>query len=485
MRPRILAAAFSAAFSASLAAASDPLPLPPVGTPSKAVPAPAIPAIPVPGTTAVPPATLPPVKPRENVIQEKGDNPKPLPIAPKPSEPMPKKGSDAPLPMAESHNEMPAMSCEKDRSIHDDHLGPWNTVWVRGGYNYLWIKQAPASVPLLASNGTILAGNTTTNFGGFSGISVDGGLWLNERHTLGIGAGGFLAEKRSNVTAFSSDAAGNPDARRPFFNAAIAGQNAADSFIVSAPGQFTGSFAYEQGARVAGFDVYGIMNVANNEKWTVNYTLGFRYFDLDEYATTYQATQSVNGAATIPFFGQAGGVNAVGITDRIRTRNQLYGGQIGGDVEYRLGPVYFDANVKAALGPNHQITEVSGRTDSVAGSGPGGFLAVGNFPNGNQGRLSNNNFAVLADVNTMVGVQVSSHFRVGFGYQFIYLNNVVRPSAQFVTGIDPRLVPTSSTYGAIIPSNTALGGLGTPPNTPVDRGDFFLHGLKFMLEAQY
>jgi hypothetical protein len=473
MRPRIFAsAAFSAACSAAFALAADPLP--PIGGPSK--------PIQVPNAGPVAPSTLPPVRTLEKTSQEKTE-PNKLPIVPpprSPGEPAPK-ASDAPLPTVESHLEMPCLPTTK--SICDEHLGPWNTVWARGGYNALWIRQAPASVPLLTSNGTILAGNSQTSFGAFNGMSVEGGMWLNQRHTLGIGASGFIAEKRSTVTAFTSDALGNPLLTRPFYNAQIGGTNGADSLIVSAPGRFTGSFAYEQGARVDGFDVFGLMNIVNNDKLTLNFSVGFRYFDLDEYATTYQVTQSLNGN-TIPYFG--GMVSGVAITDRIRTRNQFYGGQFGGDLEYRLGPVFLDLGAKAALGPVHQVTQVQGITE-VPGvsSGPGGFLAVGNVPNGNQGNINTNNFAVLADVNALIGVQISSHFRLGFGYQFLYLNNVARPSSQFVSNIDPRLVPTSLSFNGRTQSNTANGGPGTPPNSPYDRDDFFLHGLRVMIELQY
>jgi hypothetical protein len=443
MRPRIFTcAALSAACSAAFAFGADPMP-----------------------------HVKPPIPEFGRIGQEKGE---------------PNAAPAAAMPVLESQNSAcePTPCIPPDKHIHDDHLGPWNTVWVRGGYNSLWIKKAPASVPLLANNGIVVAGNQPTSFGAFSGISFDGGVWFDERHTLGLGVGGFIAEKRSNVSTFTSDSLGSPDFRRPFYNAQIAGANGADALIVSTPGRFAGSLAYEQGARVDGFDVFGIRNVVNNEKWTANFTVGFRYFDLDEYATVYQVTQSLDGTP-IPYFGQ-GAVSGVAITDRIRTRNQFFGGQIGGDVEYRLGPVFFDLNTKAAMGPVHQVTQVEGSTQSPGlPGGPGGFLAVGNFPNGNQGNTTTDRFSVLADVNALIGVQVSSHFRLSFGYQFLYLSNVARPSAQFVSGIDPRLVPVATTYGGRAPSNTATGGPGTPPNTPYDRDDFFLNGLRFMAELQY
>jgi hypothetical protein len=82
-------------------------------------------------------------------------------------------------------------------------------------------------------------------------------------------------------------------------------------------------------------------------------------------------------------------------------------------------------------------------------------------------------------------VQITSHARLSFGYQFIYLNDVARPSAQLNTVIDPRLVPTSVAYNGRAPSSTALGGNGTQPLNPFERDDFFVHTLKFMLDIRY
>ncbi len=483
MRPRFLAsavAALSAALSASLATATDPLPLPGVANPPAAV-APLRP---------VGPSFLP-------TFQEKGEQPKPLPVVPLPRTPgeapptIPDIPAPVPVPVPEAHAEMPATAMPKDRSIHDDHLGPWNTIWVRGGYNYLWIKDAPSSVPLLttgtgSSTRVLLGGqNSGTNYSGFSGVTFTAGMWLNERHTFGLSLGGFISEKRSTVSSFTSDAAGNPLMIRPFFNSQIGGANGFDGFVVSSPGQFTGSIASERGARVDGFDINLLANVCNTKDWTANLSFGMRYFDLDEYQTVYQATQSTTGTPTIPFFNGPM-VSGVAITDRFHTRNQFYGTQFGGDFEYRFGPMFLDLGVKAALGPVHQVTEVSGTTVAMDGTGgPGGFLAVGSVPNGNQGRTSTNYFAVLSDVNGTIGVQVSNHLRLGLGYQFLYLNTVARPANQIVSSIDPRLVPTSTSFNGRTPSSTQVGGPGTPPRTPFDRDDFFVHGLRFVFELQY
>ena len=52
--------------------------------------------------------------------------------------------------------------------FHDDHLGPWNKIWLSGGYSYLWIKDAATETlgivvmtlhsPLLLAIGVFVVG---------------------------------------------------------------------------------------------------------------------------------------------------------------------------------------------------------------------------------------------------------------------------------------------------------------------------------------
>jgi hypothetical protein len=385
------------------------------------------------------------------------------------------------------------MAAPTDRKTHDDHLGPWDSLWVQGGYNLLWIKSAPAAPPLLATGplgpGTqVLLGGNTYGYGGFSGLNLDGGLWLDSRHTIGLEFSGFMTEQRSMTTSISSNAAGSPTLVRPFFNPALATQ---DGLLVSAPGSYAGSVAVVTGARIDGTDANVLFNLLNTKALTLNFLVGARYFDLEEYLTVNQVTRGLPALPgsppnTIPFFGNHTGVPGVAITDTFSTRNQFYGVQFGGQGEYRFGPLFIDLGLDLGFGPVHEITAVSGQTVVPGGSGgTGGLLSVGAIPNGNIGRTVTDRFSLLTDVHGMLGLQVTQRIRLGVGYQFMYLNNVARPGSQIETTIDPRLVPSTLAYGLRAPSNTALGGTGTPPPTPFARDDFFIHGLNFMFEFQF
>lgn len=510
MRHRLLGSAV-AALSAAFAAASEP-PSPTIGPPDSPpaitaaapptpLPIPVPPAnptaeSPAPGTQ--PPAFLPepgPIPPR-TILQ-------PAPVAPVQTQPPMGAGSGnsgqpvAPPPTMAGPQGTPGtgMGGQPAAPPRVRDPGPWNTVWVRGGYALLWIKDAPVTAPLAATGPLgpgqrLLLGGNDVGYSGFNGVTLDAGMWLGDNHRLGIGLSGFLTDQQSRVSSIGSNAAGVPAIARPFFNPLQVGVGGQDALAVSTPGAFAGSIAVETGARLAGFEVNGLVSLANTANCSLVGQFGFRYFDLDEYLTVYQVTRSLNGA-NIPFFGKAP-VAGVSITDRFRTRNQFYGGQAGLEGEYRFGPVFLDVGAKLGLGPVHQVTQVNGTTVGPNGTGgPGGLLAVslpgtpGSFPNGNLGNSSTSRFALLSDIHTMFGVQLSDRFRIGIGYQFLYLNSVARPGRQIVTTIDPRLVPTSASYGARVPSSTPLGGPGTPPGTPFDRDDFFAHGVLFLVDFRY
>jgi hypothetical protein len=353
----------------------------------------------------------------------------------------------------------------------------------------LWIKDAPIGPPLLATGplapgNRVLLGATEVDYDAFGGGWVEAGIWLNRRHTIGLGVGGFMTEKRATFATVASDAGGSPPLARPFFNPREPGGGVEDALPVSDPGLRAGSLTVESGARMAGAEANAIVNLAATGSWTVNLIGGFRYFDLDEYLSVVQVTRGVNGN-TIMFPGAPAGVPVVVVTDRVRTRNQFYGGQLGGEAEYRLGPGFVNLGTKVGFGPVQQFTEVTGRTAVPGGAAlPGGFLAVGAIPNGNIGRTETNRFSLLADAYASVGVYVTRRVRVGVGYELLYLTSVARPGRQIVTTIDPRLVPTSDTFGQPIPP-TDPNVPGLPPQTPFDRDDFYAHGLRVLLEIQY
>jgi Putative beta barrel porin-7 (BBP7) len=172
------------------------------------------------------------------------------------------------------------------------------------------------------------------------------------------------------------------------------------------------------------------------------------------------------------------------LRDRSYTRNQFWGGDVGGHVEWKHGISFLALTSKLAFGSTHQITQINGETRGVTPSTPpvqGGLLAVGRVSNGildgNTGRFISNRFGIATDIGLKAGVSITPNARISLGYQFYYLNNVARPGAQFDQTINQRNVPVS-------PSFNALTGVRAP-NVTFDREGFFAHGVALTMEARY
>lgn len=372
-----------------------------------------------------------------------------------------------------------------------DRMGPPERFWLNAGHSLIWIKDAPVPVPVAATDSLavpgsqVLLGAGRVGYPEFNTLHLGGGFWLNPRHTVGVQLGGWMTENQSRFFSVSSGPDGSPLLVRPFTNPLLAnlafGQ---DGVLISSPGLYSGSLAMSSSARLASGEAGLVWNLADCEQWTVNFITGFRYFSLEETLTIYQQTSGLNNNL-VPFF-MSPGVESVMVTDRARTRNQFFGAQVGGDVEYRMGAGFLNVGTKVGMGPVNQVTEVIGHTVGPDGiGGPGGFLATGAQPNGNIGRTVTNRFSVLSDVNLMMGVYVNQRVKLGVGYDFLYLNNVARPGPQFSSVIDPRLVPTTSSFGGRIPGSTQFDGPGVPPAPTLDRDDFYAHGLRFLVEFNY
>jgi hypothetical protein len=364
--------------------------------------------------------------------------------------------------------------------FRDCHVGPPWQVWLGGGYLFLWITDAPQPNALGVSGASVLGG-TDIDYGTFSGLTLNGGMWLNDRHTVGTYLGGFITEQRSVSAALASDAAGVPVITRPVIDALNV---VPADVIVAAPGALAGGVAFSSRSRLAGAEAGIIRNLLHDCGCTVDTFFGFRYLDLDEDLVVTQTTQALaNGQI---FFGGApvaGPGAGLVIEDRFDTRNQIYAGQIGTRGEYRRGPMFVAARSAVSLGPNHQVIEIAGRTAAVGaataalpGGGvlPGGLLAL---QGGNAGRFTENRFVYVPEVGVQVGLQATRHLRLLVGYDYLYINDVARPGSQIDPSVSPRLVPASPVFGAT--SGQAA------PRYLARSDEFHVHGLRFGMEVRY
>jgi hypothetical protein len=216
----------------------------------------------------------------------------------------------------------------------------------------------------------------------------------------------------------------------------------------------------------AGADVY--RNLYRNCAWNLDLLGGFRYLDLSE-------NLAIAGTGIDDF---PSGIQSSFI-DSFDTRNQFYGGEIGGRLGYHRGRLSLEALAKVALGENHEVVNINGSfTQIEAALG----AAQGTFPGGiftqasNIGRQSHDQFAVVPQAQFKVAYAIRPRLTATVGYDFLYWNDVVRPGNQIDHSVN------------LTQSQTLGGGVLTGPSNPAplfNRTDFFAHGASFGLEFRY
>lgn len=496
-----LAAAPFAFAQAPAAPAVLPQTLPlksPAATPIKpAAPTQAKPADPVPMKPAGPPQAMPMPPAKEG---QEGKTPPPvtpvtpiLPLTPPTAAPVP-----ACVGCGEAASPAAPEPGDKPRIV-PPHKGVPTAAWMNVSFGLTWLKPQPLPFPIAVQldNGQAtqtLLGETTLGTKHHDGIRVDTGAWTDDCHTVGFGFGGLLVEHRSREQSVgTTGAAGSQTISRPFTDAVTGLSN---NLLVGGPGVGSGQVALVTTSRLSGLEGNFRRNLHHGDNFDVDFFLGARYLDLDESLTVYQSTSP---AGTVPVGqrdagnnviapAQVGAGQSINLVDRVYTRNQFYGGEVGLKMEYRHGILFGSVTPRLGYGPVHQVTYIDGNTD-VPGvlqtPTSGGLLAVG-LPtagysgpttDGNIGRNVSNRFAVLTEVGFALGVQLSQSARLSVGYNFLYLSSTARPANQLDTTINSRLVPTSASFGTLSgPSN---------PRLTFDREDFYAHGVTLTLGLQY
>jgi hypothetical protein len=365
----------------------------------------------------------------------------------------------------------------------DDGPPKPSALYTSGEYLLWWIKNGPVGAPLLttgnptAANGgevgdpstRVLFGNRNLDYGAFSGGRVTLGYWLDCDRNCGIEASGFLLESKVIRFSGASDAAGNPLLVMPT-RSPIGTEN---GFVVSTPGPVftpaTGNINFSSSSRLWGGDGNGSLKMWCSEVLRVDLLAGFRYLDLEEDLQDHVQRTLV------------GVDNSLAGTDRFRTRNQFYGGQVGTRFAYHCSPWSADLTGLVALGSTEQLLNITGST-LVLGTAA---VRPGNFPGfvysqpTNIGSRRHNDFSVVPQAKLKIGYDLGQHLRATAGYDFMCWTNVLRPAQQ----ID-RTVNTSQTPPDTLGGNNQLIGAARP--LPLDnKSDIWAQGLSLGLEFSW
>lgn len=383
-------------------------------------------------------------------------------------------------------------------------------MWVRGEYLLWWVKDSPFPHPVsttgpfdanafvastlagtrpptpggLATPGTRnLFGGTGMGFGTFSGVRLTLGSTFDDEGVWGCESSGFLLERRSASANIATDPAGNPLLARPFVNSET---NRPNTLIIGAQSDTAGLLGGQTGSvsdvlttRLWGRDANLSFVFVDTNTFRATALVGFRYLDLHEKLVMNSVSSPTGLALPLalgPLTAEVG--DSLFVRDTFGTRNQFYGGQIGGRFEYLTDLLSVGLTTKVAVGSTREklyIDGLSGLNGKLVGQQtlPGGLYAQGS----NSGVFTNRDIAVVPEVGLDLGINLASWARLNVGYSFLYWSRVVRPGNQVNPLLDTRQIPTLPNYTpALATSNPPVG---------LNRTDFWAHGLNFGLTLSF
>jgi hypothetical protein len=198
------------------------------------------------------------------------------------------------------------------------------------------------------------------------------------------------------------------------------------------------------------------------------FLLGGRHLQLEESLRISMASQD------IPFEGFLG--NEFFIADTYHTRNRFYGGQVGAEYEYRLGPTFLQVTGKLAAGTVRQTLRANGQSQVLERDT--GILTVDadsglyNYPD-NVGKFKKARFAVVPEANLKLGLEINQFMRFSVGYNFLYISSVIRPAGEVNQAVNIQPVGADT---VIEPA---------APRPPLNSLNFWAHGVDFSLKFSF
>jgi hypothetical protein len=356
-------------------------------------------------------------------------------------------------------------------------LSPFNRLTLGGEY-LLWYTRAQDAPPLLttsspANNGIIGQGDTRVIFGQgniadtlhsgarFSGVFRLTDLWALDGNVWFLGRNG---------RTFNAGSDQYPVLARPFFNVNT-GQNF--SQLIAFPGVATGAAQIDYDTQLWGAEANFRRGVLCGPCSRLDALVGFRYLNLAEsLEITERFARTPNSPPSIGVPTALSGV----VTDRFRTENHFYGVNVGLAGEMHRGWWFLQGRAAVGLGTIYQQVNTNGsqvlNTTSGVTQTAGGLLVL---PGANLGNFSQAKFGVVPDVGLTVGLHLTPNLRFGVGYNFMYVNSVVRPPNQIDTGLDVTRIPNFP----VTPTPPAISGVR--PTVPMRTSDFFAQGVTFSL----
>jgi hypothetical protein len=204
----------------------------------------------------------------------------------------------------------------------------------------------------------------------------------------------------------------------------------------------------------------------------LTFLTGGRYADLREHLQIHNTTTDL-------IFN-----NTEILNDSFVTRNQFYGGQVGGKLFLQYDQFTLDVTGKVALGVTHQVIDVAGNITQI-GPNPLTPPGAGTFPGGlfaqpsNSGHRVANPFSVVPSLELKLGYVINRRARFLVGYDLMAWDRVVRPGDQIDRNVN-------LTQNAVLDPNGVGRLVGPAQPAPLfKRSDLWVQGLSLGVEVLY
>ncbi|MFM7149577.1 MAG: BBP7 family outer membrane beta-barrel protein, partial [Gemmataceae bacterium] len=231
--------------------------------------------------------------------------------------------------------------------------------WLAGRYRLGWMAKQNLPYPLLTTGpttdpapgslrqpGTQIVYGNEIDYSVFKGFEVEAGYFLDDEGRYSVDASGFVLFQNTDTFQATSDSTGAPLLARPVYNVLNHQEGA---YLNSYPTAIVGSSQIVSKANLWGFETNSRYHFAWSPRLHGNGLVGFRYMNLAESLRISDQLAPLR-TNTLTFLGDfVNAPDSLADVDSFVTRNQFYGGQLGGQVTWEDTWFFLTLNAKIAL----------------------------------------------------------------------------------------------------------------------------------------
>lgn len=326
-----------------------------------------------------------------------------------------------------------------------------------------------------------------------NGLRLTVGTWLDNRRDIAIEADYLWFETESDT--FSAGGVNGPASLgRPFYDITpLVGRARESAQLINFPGQFEGTVGVYARSE---FETFGIRlrtgmccrdiggcgpcncsscsstvgnllagSRTNSGISRVDFTVGYRYADLDE---VLRINENVTSTATNP-------QTQLQLVDSFDVSNEFHGLDFGFIYDWQAKRWGLELTSRIAIGATEQKLGIGGNTTITQGAATatdqGGLLAQSS----NIGSYERDRFSVLPELSARLSYRVTPQFSLSAGYTLLYWANVLRPGDQIDSSVDTELIADA----------LAVPTPFSHPRVDLEETSLWAHGFTFGADYRY